>query len=221
MIMLLVACSTDEADNPSISSASMSSAALSEDITDIIWEWQQLNITDPSSQSMIANSAKYTLVFAQDGRYTAVADCNVVQGVYEASGDQLTFSIGAPALTACGADASACQYLLLLAQVDSYKIEEGRLVLSFGKGAGQIVFGNAGRVEAGQPLPPNADQTPPPNEEQPQPPSNGGDGGNSDDGNKKVTICHTPNGKNPVTIEVSQSALSAHLGHGDVQGSCQ
>ena len=39
---------------------------------------------------------------------------------------------------------------------------------------------------------------------------------------KKVTICHKPNGsKYPVTIDVSENALKAHLNHGDYLGECK
>lgn len=38
---------------------------------------------------------------------------------------------------------------------------------------------------------------------------------------KKVRICHKPNGSNyPVNIEVSVNALPAHLNHGDYEGRC-
>ena len=37
---------------------------------------------------------------------------------------------------------------------------------------------------------------------------------------EKVMICHKPSGKNPHTIVVSQSAVPAHLGHGDYLGAC-
>lgn len=41
-------------------------------------------------------------------------------------------------------------------------------------------------------------------------------------GNKKVTLCHKPNGSDyPVTINVSVNALQAHLNHGDYQGECK
>ena len=51
---------------------------------------------------------------------------------------------------------------------------------------------------------------------------NAGDsGGTSDAGNKKVTVCHKPNSKNPVTIEISRNALQAHLNHGDREGACR
>ena len=40
-----------------------------------------------------------------------------------------------------------------------------------------------------------------------------------DDG-AKVAVCHKPESKNPHTITISQSALKAHLGHGDTIGPC-
>ncbi len=43
------------------------------------------------------------------------------------------------------------------------------------------------------------------------------------DNNKKVTICHVPPGNpnNAHTITVGQSALKAHLDHGDEKGPCK
>jgi hypothetical protein len=41
-------------------------------------------------------------------------------------------------------------------------------------------------------------------------------------GNKKVTICHKPNGNDyPVTISVSENAVNAHLKKGDYVGECR
>ncbi len=39
-------------------------------------------------------------------------------------------------------------------------------------------------------------------------------------GDDQVTICHKPDGKNPHTLTVPQSALGGHLGHGDTLGPC-
>ncbi len=50
----------------------------------------------------------------------------------------------------------------------------------------------------------------------PTAPSGGDDGGDSG----QVTICHKPDGKNPHTLTVPQSALNGHLGHGDTLGPC-
>ncbi|MCB9422127.1 MAG: FecR domain-containing protein [Ardenticatenaceae bacterium] len=42
----------------------------------------------------------------------------------------------------------------------------------------------------------------------------------SDAGGHQVTICHKPNSKNAHTITVDQSAVQAHLDHGDTLGAC-
>jgi hypothetical protein len=43
-----------------------------------------------------------------------------------------------------------------------------------------------------------------------------------DEGQVKVLVCHVPPGnpENPVTIEVAEPALPAHLDHGDTEGAC-
>lgn len=35
-----------------------------------------------------------------------------------------------------------------------------------------------------------------------------------------VTICHNVNGNNPITLTIPQSAVAAHMAHGDSMGSC-
>ena len=37
----------------------------------------------------------------------------------------------------------------------------------------------------------------------------------------KVTVCHKPGKKGGHTLSISQSALPAHLGHGDYVGACR
>jgi hypothetical protein len=43
-----------------------------------------------------------------------------------------------------------------------------------------------------------------------------------EDGQAKVLFCHVPPGnpENPVTIEVAEPAVPAHLAHGDTEGAC-
>jgi hypothetical protein len=53
----------------------------------------------------------------------------------------------------------------------------------------------------------------------------GGDDGEEDpdgEGETKVAVCHVPPGNpdNPHTIEVDESAVPAHLAHGDTEGEC-
>lgn len=49
-----------------------------------------------------------------------------------------------------------------------------------------------------------------------------GEGETEEDGEVKVLVCHVPPGnpENPHTIEVGESALPAHLAHGDTEGAC-
>ena len=122
-------------------------SGLPKEVLDTTWEWQQLIETNPAAQSMVANSANYTLVFAQDGLYNAKADCNMVQGEYEVSGDSLTLKAGPSTMAECGPESSYLQYVTLLSQVDGYKLENGKLVLTYGNGAGQMIFANVGTMK--------------------------------------------------------------------------
>jgi hypothetical protein len=44
--------------------------------------------------------------------------------------------------------------------------------------------------------------------------------GDDGDGERKVTLCHKPNGNNPHTITVGAPAVPAHEAHGDTIGAC-
>ncbi len=174
------------------------------ELLDTTWEWAELVVTDPASQSAIADPPNYTIFFSSDGFVDVEADCNFVQGKYDISGDSLTFKVDAPELAECGIESIYCPYLFRLVQAEKYAIEDGKLVLTFGDDAGKLIFNNVGSNVTGS--------------------SSDGDGtagdGTGDDGGKKVTVCHKPDSKNPVTIEISRSALQAHLNHGDHEGPC-
>jgi len=189
LIVLLTACGSSDAPS---------------DLLDTTWEWTELVVTDPASQSAIADPPNYTFFFSSDGFVDVEADCNFVQGKYDISGDSLTFKVDAPILAECGIESIYCPYLFRLVQAEKYAIEDGKLVLTFGDDAGRLIFNNVGSNVSGS--------------------SSDGDGtdggGTGEDGGKKVTVCHKPDSKNPVTIEISRSALQAHLNHGDYEGSC-
>ncbi|HJR52389.1 MAG TPA: hypothetical protein VJ982_01615, partial [Gemmatimonadota bacterium] len=59
-----------------------------------------------------------------------------------------------------------------------------------------------------------------PGEEDPE--GEGEDGEGTGDGEAKVLVCHVPAGnpENAHTIEVGESAVPAHLAHGDTEGEC-
>jgi heat shock protein HslJ len=123
------------------------SSGLPKEMLDTTWEWQQLIETAPASQSVILHSENYIIVFNQDGTYNAKADCNFLTGGYEVSGSDLTLLPGPTTLAECGPESSYDQYVGLLAQVDGYELENEKLILTYGDGAGQMIFANAGPAE--------------------------------------------------------------------------
>jgi heat shock protein HslJ len=123
------------------------SSGLPKEILDTAWEWQQLIETQPAAQSVILDSENYTIVFNQDGIYNAKADCNMLSGGYEVDGSKLTLLPGPATLAECGPDSSYDQYISLLGQVDGYEMENDKLILTFGDGAGQMILVNAGAAE--------------------------------------------------------------------------
>jgi len=122
-------------------------SGLPKDMLDTTWEWQQLIETAPAAQSMVADSENYTIVFTDDELYSAKADCNMLSGGYEVSGDSLTLLPGPSTMAMCPPESSHDLYVGLLAQVDGYELDGGKLILTFGDGAGQMVFANVGSAE--------------------------------------------------------------------------
>ena len=122
-------------------------SGLPKEMLDTTWEWQQLTETMPASQSMIANSANYTIVLTADNLYSGKADCNMIQGEFDVSGESLTIKPGITTLAECGPESSYNQYMDLLAQVDGYRLENGKLALTFGNGAGEMIFANMGAAK--------------------------------------------------------------------------
>jgi len=117
-----------------------------DDLVDILWEWISLVETMPASQSMIADSENYNLVFRTDGTYSAKADCNQLIGSYELLGGQLRLEPGISTLAECGPDSSYDFYRSLLEQVDGVGTRDGVLVLVLAEDAGIMNFENKGEA---------------------------------------------------------------------------
>jgi len=117
-----------------------------EDLINILWQWVSLVETMPASQSMIADSENYNLVFRDDGTYSAKADCNQLLGAYELLGGQLKLEPGITTLAECAPGSSYDLYRDLLEQVDGAGMSEGVLVLVLADEAGIMNFNNAGEA---------------------------------------------------------------------------
>lgn len=123
------------------------SSGLPKEMLDTTWEWQQLIETAPAAQPVVADSENYTIVFNADNLYNVKADCNMLSGGYEVSGSSLTLLPVPSTMAMCPPESSHDLYVGLLAQVDGYELEGGKLILTFGDGAGQMIFANTGPAE--------------------------------------------------------------------------
>ncbi len=119
-----------------------------EELVDILWQWVSLIETMPASQSMIADSENYNIVFRTDGTYSAKADCNQLMGSYELLGAQLKLEPGISTLAECGPDSSYDMYRSLLERVDGVGTRDGVLVLVLAEDAGIMNFQNMGEAPA-------------------------------------------------------------------------
>jgi heat shock protein HslJ/uncharacterized protein YraI len=115
-----------------------------EDLLDTLWQWVSLVETMPASQSMIADSENYNLVFRADGTYSAKADCNQLLGGYELLGGQLSLEPGITTLAECAPGSSYDLYRDLLERVAGAGTRDGALVLVLAEDAGIMNFENAG-----------------------------------------------------------------------------
>ena len=127
--------------------ASCRSAKLPEEMVDTTWQWSALTETMPAAQSVVPNPENYTIVFSEDGNVAIQADCNMVTGTYEITGDALTIELGPSTMAFCGEESLDNLYVTLLDQVTSYELDGDKLVLNFGEDAGQMFFDNGGPVE--------------------------------------------------------------------------
>jgi heat shock protein HslJ len=124
----------------SVSFSACGSQQPDQPITDITWQWSELVEAEPASQSIVPDPENYTLLLSPDGSVNIKADCNMVGGSYSLDGSGLTIELGPSTMAFCGEDSLDQLYLGLLSSVESYTIEDGRLILAFQDGAGRMTF---------------------------------------------------------------------------------
>ena len=116
----------------------------SSEVIGVQWGWGAVvyGEADPSAPpTPIRNPEDYLLTLAEDGSFTARADCNRLRGTYVLSGSELTLELGPGTKAACGAGSLAPDYVDLLGKVVSYDVyAERSLALGLAKGAGHMYF---------------------------------------------------------------------------------
>ena len=112
------------------------------------YSWQLASISEknPAFQGEIPadQRSKYTLELAQDGTFSALADCNTVTGTYttadaSAASGNLTITPGAGSAKACPDGSFGDLYTYGLGNVTSYAIAGGKLTLTL-LDDGQLAF---------------------------------------------------------------------------------
>jgi heat shock protein HslJ len=118
-------------------------------ITGILWQWQDLVETDPAGQSVVPNPENYSVVFLDDGQMQILADCNMVSASYLIDSGQIRIILGPSTMAFCGDESLDVQFLNHLSKTTSGTVDEdGSLKLYTSEGA------TLGLNNAGEPLPP-------------------------------------------------------------------
>jgi heat shock protein HslJ len=122
-------------------------ACSSNELLNTTWQWNSLTETEPSSQSVVPNPEKYTIVFGEEDHFNATVDCNLVSGAYELKGKELHIMPGPSTRAECGPDSLDDMFISLLSQVTGYEMDGETLVLIVGGGTAKMFFENAGPAE--------------------------------------------------------------------------
>jgi heat shock protein HslJ len=109
-------------------------AASIDQITNINWQWTELQETQPASVSVVPDSGKYLLTLSPDGNFAFTADCNSGSGTYTSEGTSLTLTLGPVTLAECGADSLYSNYISLLGQVTAFGMQGDQLQLTVSDG---------------------------------------------------------------------------------------
>jgi heat shock protein HslJ len=116
------------------------SPSTGEPITEKTWHWVSVIETEPATGSVVPNQESFTLFLGDDGSLGLQVDCNVAGGSYEVDGNSLSIEVGLSTLAYCGDDSLDQAYLTMLSSVESYALEDGKLLLELADGAGRMLF---------------------------------------------------------------------------------
>ena len=106
-------------------------------------QWQLVAITEqvPAFQGVVPepDQAKYTIEFADDGTFSATADCNSVAGDYEtddptASSGAISITPGPTTLVFCAEGSLGDLFVIGLSNAVAYSIDAGALTITLGNG---------------------------------------------------------------------------------------
>ena len=110
-----------------------------------IWKLTAVTLTGsgsnlPPGVVPVADQARYTITFNDDGTFQAQADCNTVGGSYTTSGNSMTIQPGPSTLVACPADSYGDAFVAALGQVATFAVGNSVLTLTLSDGS-SMTFG--------------------------------------------------------------------------------
>jgi heat shock protein HslJ len=94
------------------------------------WQWEQT--VYQGSATVTTNPAAYTIVFNPEGTFNAIIDCNSASGTYTADElGRIQMQLGPMTSVECGPESRAQEMINMINAVQSYRYEEGGVVLIF------------------------------------------------------------------------------------------
>jgi len=114
-------------------------------LTDTMWKLTAVTLTGtgsalPPGVVPVADQARYTITFSDDGTFQAQADCNTVGGSYTTSGNSITIQPGPSTLVACPADSYGDAFVAALGQAATFAVGNSVLTLTLTDGS-SMTFG--------------------------------------------------------------------------------
>ena len=83
----------------------------------------------------VAERSHYTLSFAAGGKFSAIADCNTINGTWTATAaGGLTLELGASSIVICGDGSHSDLYVLALSNTASYALAANGLTITLNDG---------------------------------------------------------------------------------------
>ncbi len=114
-------------------------AVATTELTGTAWVWQGLLLNDGTTKTP-SDPTLYTLAFGADGRASIKADCNMANSAYKVDGKKLNFGLMATTLAACPPGSLYDEYLKRLGEVESYMLQDGKLILLLKMDSGNMKF---------------------------------------------------------------------------------
>jgi heat shock protein HslJ len=112
----------------------------SEDITGVVWKWQQTRYNN-DQLSVPVESSHYTIEFKPDGTMNIRADCNRGGGNYSTEGKSLTIELTHSTRAMCPPDSLDYRFNRDLRAVNIYFFKDGFLYLDLQYDSGTMKFG--------------------------------------------------------------------------------